>query len=331
MRGEATALVEPCASVDHPGWLEMRQALWPQDSADAHRREMAAYLAQPERYGQFVARTAAGVPAGFAEAAIRHDYVNGTGSSPVGFLEGIYVAPSARRQGVARALVSAVELWARAAGCRELASDAQLDNEPSHATHRALGFEETERVVYFRRRLHAAPAAKVLPRRGATIRDVDAGPLAAVYNHYVLETIATFEEEPVADREMWRRVEAVRALSLPWLVAEAAGGVAGYAYAGPWKARVGYRFTVEISAYLAPGAGGQGLGSALYGQLFEQLEARGIRCVIAGIALPNGASVALHEKFGMRKVAHFARNGMKFGRWIDVGYWQRLMTGNGKE
>jgi L-amino acid N-acyltransferase YncA len=320
-------LIEPCTSVDHPGWLEMRRALWPQPET-THRREMAALLAQPERYGQFVARSADGMPAGFAEAAIRHDYVNGTQSSPVAFLEGIYVHPSARRQGVARALVLAVEQWAGVRGCRELASDALLDNEASHAMHRALGFEETERVVYFRKLVPPTEPAPVSNPPDVTIRDAapdDAGALAAIYNHYILNTIVTFEETPIEAAEMARRVRAVQDASLPWLLAEGDGRVTGYAYAGPWKPRVGYRFTVEISAYLDPDAGGRGLGSALYTRLFERLQDRGIRCIIGGIALPNDASVALHEKFGMRKVAHFERNGIKFGRWIDVGYWQRVI------
>jgi L-amino acid N-acyltransferase YncA len=159
--------------------------------------------------------------------------------------------------------------------------------------------------------------------------ETDAGAIAGIYNHYVRRTIVTFEEVPVDGAEIARRMAAVRTACLPWLVAETGGRVAGYAYAGPWKPRVGYRFTVEISAYLDPAATGQGLGTALYTQLFEILHRCGIRCVIGGIALPNDASVALHEKFGMRKVAHFERNGIKFGRWIDVGYWQRLLPDEG--
>lgn len=321
--------IQPCTSVDQAGWLELRRALWPEADDDAHRREMAAFLAQPERNGQFMAHAGDGTPAGFAEASIRTDYVNGTESSPVGFLEGIYVAPAARGQGVARSLVAAVEAWAAARGCSELASDALLDNDASHAMHIALGFEETERVVYFRKRIARAPSrASAAPPAGITIRDAtpdDVGAIAEIYNHYILHTIVTFEEEPVDAAEMARRMQTVRAASLPWLVAEDAGRVAGYAYATPWKPRAGYRFTVEISIYLDRQAGGRGLGTALYSRLFELLPTRGIRCVIGGIALPNDASVALHEKFGMRKVAHFERNGIKFGEWIDVGYWQALI------
>ena len=90
---------------------------------------------------------------GLVEASRRVDYVNGTSSSPVAFLEGLYVVPASRRQGVARTLVQSVVRWALAEGCSELASDSLLDNPAAHATHRALGFEETERVVYFRRGL----------------------------------------------------------------------------------------------------------------------------------------------------------------------------------
>ena len=145
-------MIERCTSVDAPGWLELRQALWPHASRDAHLAEMVAFCADPARYAHFVAYRD-GRPAGLAEAALRSDYVNGTQTSPVTFLEGLYVAPESRRQGVARTLVGEVARWARACGCRELASDALLDNTASHAAHRALGFEETERVVFFRRAL----------------------------------------------------------------------------------------------------------------------------------------------------------------------------------
>lgn len=306
-------------------------ALWPEGPAAIHRREMAAFLAQPDRYGPFVAYGGDGAAAGFAEVAIRTDYVNGTESSPVAFLEGIYVSPAARRQGVARRLVDAVEAWALGRGCRELASDALLDNDESHAMHRALGFAETERVVYFRKPIADAPeATRSDPGApaGITVRDAtseDAGAVADIYNHYVLHTTVTFEETPIDGAEMTRRMETVRAASLPWLVAERDGLVAGYAYATPWKPRTGYRFTAEVSIYLDRHATSRGIGTALYARLFEILAERGLRCLIGGIALPNDASVALHEKFGLRKVAHFERNGIKFGQWIDVGYWQRLM------
>lgn len=94
-----------------------------------------------------------GVAFGFIEVSVRHDYVNGTRSSPVGFLEGIYVQPVARRKGVAHALVQAAMQWAKAHGCSEFASDTSIENQSSQAVHRSLGFVETERVVYFKRQL----------------------------------------------------------------------------------------------------------------------------------------------------------------------------------
>ncbi len=153
--------VVPCASADQPGWLELRQALWPEGSAQEHLEEMAAFVAAPARYAQFIAVSPTQQPLGFAEAAVRHDYVNGTTSSPVAFLEGIYVAPDARRQGVAARLVEAVAAWAPTAGCHELASDAALHNHVSRAVHRALGFDETEEVVYFRKLLAGPPTQAV--------------------------------------------------------------------------------------------------------------------------------------------------------------------------
>jgi aminoglycoside 6'-N-acetyltransferase I len=146
--------LEACASPAHGGWLELRSALWPDCPRDEHLAAMAAQLQAPQRFAQFVARDGeAGAPLGLAEAALRSDHVNGTQTSPVAFLEGLYVVPAARRTGVAAALVGAVEQWARAKGCSELASDAAIGNRTGHRVHRALGFDETERVVYFRKAL----------------------------------------------------------------------------------------------------------------------------------------------------------------------------------
>jgi aminoglycoside 6'-N-acetyltransferase I len=145
--------IERCTSLDQPGWLDFRLALWPDAGADDHRAYMAISLAQPERFLQLMMYDAQRQPLGFIEGSIRGDYVNGTETSPVGFVEGVYVAPAWRRQGVARALFSAIGDWARARGCRELASDALLENVASQRAHVALGFKETERVVYFARKL----------------------------------------------------------------------------------------------------------------------------------------------------------------------------------
>lgn len=144
--------IKPCTSPEQAGWLQLRMALWPADCAD-HLQEMQELCAQPDRYAQFVAYSSLGEPQGLVEVALRSDYVNGTESSPVGFLEGLYVAPGFRRQGIAATLVNTAQRWVKQQGCTEMASDALLDNTSSHAMHRALGFEETERVVYFRKLL----------------------------------------------------------------------------------------------------------------------------------------------------------------------------------
>jgi phosphinothricin acetyltransferase len=152
----------------------------------------------------------------------------------------------------------------------------------------------------------------------------DAAALAKIYNHYVRETIVTFEEELVSDVEMARRLADVQAASLPWLVAEEDGGVVGYACARPWKPRRGYRFSTEVSIYLDASQGGRGLGTLLYAQLLSELRTRGVHAAMGGIALPNDASVKLHERLGFEKVAHFREVGSKFGEWIDVGYWEKI-------
>jgi L-amino acid N-acyltransferase YncA len=150
----------------------------------------------------------------------------------------------------------------------------------------------------------------------------DAAAIAAIYNHYILKTVVTFEEVEVDAAAIAERMTAVAEANLPWLVAVRNDAILGYAYASTWSARAGYRYSVEVTVYLDPARGGMGLGSALYVELFALLKARSIRNVIGGIALPNVASVALHEKFGMRQVAQYKDIGVKFGEWLDVGYWQ---------
>lgn len=159
-----------------------------------------------------------------------------------------------------------------------------------------------------------------------TAQPSDAESIARIYNHYVLNTVITFEEAPVTAAEMATRLADVHSSSLPWLVVEENGNVAGYAYATKWKGRSAYRYSVECTVYLALECIGRGYGSRLYEVLFAELRNSGLHAVIAGITLPNVASVALHEKFGMSKVAHFQEVGFKFGRWLDVGYWECLLA-----
>jgi L-amino acid N-acyltransferase YncA len=157
-------------------------------------------------------------------------------------------------------------------------------------------------------------------------RPSDAPAIAAIYTHYVLNTAISFEEEAVGADEMARRIADVQAAGLPWLVLEDGDAVAGYAYASKWRVRHAYRYSVESTVYLADGLNGGGLGSTLYRALLERLRQAGCHLVIGGIAQPNPGSVALHEKLGFEKAAHFTEVGYKFGKWIDVGYWQLTLA-----
>ena len=168
--------------------------------------------------------------------------------------------------------------------------------------------------------------------QGTLIRSAtaaDAAAIADIYNHYIRETVVTFEELPISAAEIAGRVEGVQSTGFPWLVAAEAERIVGYAYATKWRDRSAYRFSAEVTVYLAPTDTGRGLGSQLYTELFPMLEARGLHAIMGGITLPNAASVALHEKFGMRKVAHFDDVGFKFERWLPVGYWQRTLGATG--
>lgn len=153
----------------------------------------------------------------------------------------------------------------------------------------------------------------------------DAARIAEIYNPYVLDTAISFEENAVGAEAMAGRIARVAGAGLPWLVAEHGDRVVGHAYAAPWRERAAYRFAVECTVYAEAGFQGRGVGSALYEALFERLAQGPWHTVLAVIALPNEASVALHEKFGLHKVAHFAEVGWKCGRWHDVGNWQRLL------
>jgi phosphinothricin acetyltransferase len=154
----------------------------------------------------------------------------------------------------------------------------------------------------------------------------DAAAVAAIYAPYVAKSAITFELEPPSAEEMLARIETVTG-AYPWIVAEAEdGAIAGYAYACPFRTRRAYRFAVETSVYLAPDAVGRGLGTALYRPLLRTLEAQGFTQAIAAIALPNDASVRLHERLGFVHAGTYDRVGHKLGRWLDVGLWQRPLA-----
>lgn len=155
-----------------------------------------------------------------------------------------------------------------------------------------------------------------------TANHQDAAAIASIYNHFINRTTVTFEEQSVSADDLASRIEDVLAAGLPWLVACKDGVVIGYAYATRWRVRHAYRFSAESTIYMAPGHNGQGHGAALYAALIDGAARAGNHLLIGGVALPNDASVALHEKLGFRKVAQFSEVGFKFDRWIDVGYWE---------
>ena len=149
----------------------------------------------------------------------------------------------------------------------------------------------------------------------------DAAAIAIIYNQYVSNSTITFEEHVVGIDEMSQRIVSVGA-QLPWYVFERDGEIVGYAYATPWRARSAYRFSVESTVYVSHECTGQGVGRQLYSTLIDDLRQRKLQVIIGGIAQPNDANVALHERMGFEKVAMFKRVGCKFDQWIDVGYWE---------
>ena len=151
----------------------------------------------------------------------------------------------------------------------------------------------------------------------------DVQDVCEIYNYFVENTAISFEEKTISNLEMEQRI-ANQSIDYPWLVYEDEGKVVAYAYAGKWKTRSAYRFTLEVTIYMSSDSKGKGIGTKLYQALFDELTTRSVRSVMAVIALPNMASIGLHEKMGFEKVAHFKEVGYKHKKWIDVGYWQKM-------
>ena len=151
--------------------------------------------------------------------------------------------------------------------------------------------------------------------------------IAAITNHYITTSSIHFGYEPVTDAElraMWERYRD----RYPWLVTEDAGHVLGFAKAGVWRERAAYNWTTEVGLYVADAARGRGLGRALYDALLAECQTRGFRSAVAGITLPNPASIALHERCGFSRVGTFVDAGYKQGAWHAVEFWQkRFKTG----
>lgn len=166
------------------------------------------------------------------------------------------------------------------------------------------------------------PTATVRP-----VRRADLTAVAGIYRHYVLHSVATFDETPRSLAEWEVKSGDLAARGLPFLVAEEAAQVVGFAYAGPWRPKPAYRHTVEDTVYLAPSATGRGLGAALLGAVIDGSTQAGVRRMIAVIADPGSeASAALHRRFGFTDAGRLTAVGYKLGRWVDTLLMQRPLT-----
>lgn len=159
------------------------------------------------------------------------------------------------------------------------------------------------------------------------IRDAsadDGAACAAIYAPYVRDTAITFELDAPSAAQLTDRIATAQRRHA-WLVAERDGRVVGYAYGGEFKTRAAYRWSCEVSVYLVPGLRRTGAGGALYGALFDRLTARGYRTAVAGMTLPNDASVGMHRALGFESVGTFRHIGWKFNAWHDVAFMQRTL------
>jgi L-amino acid N-acyltransferase YncA len=159
-----------------------------------------------------------------------------------------------------------------------------------------------------------------------TIKKEDSRRICDIYNHYVLNTCISFEEEPVSLEEMQKRIASITA-AYPFYVYERDGELLGYAYANRWKERSAYRYVAEVTVYIDKDHLGKGIGRELLKALLDESRKRSFHALMAVISLPNEASVRLHEEFGFKKAAHFTEVGYKQDKWIDVGYWELLLSG----
>ncbi len=166
----------------------------------------------------------------------------------------------------------------------------------------------------------------------STIRLASAGDaegILAIYAPIVRETTISFELEPPTVAEMRRRIETTLA-KLPWLVRESGWGIEGYAYASKHRERAAYQWSVDVSVYVAEGMRGKGLGRRLYTALLGMLQDLGYYSALAGIALPNAASIGLHEALGFQPIGVYHNIGHKLGAWHDVGWWQKQLREYGE-
>ncbi len=160
-----------------------------------------------------------------------------------------------------------------------------------------------------------------MEKRIRSARLDDASAILAIYAPFIRETAISFETEVPSLVSLQQRISVTQE-KYPWLVCETEGRVVGYAYAGPYRSRCAYDWSVETTVYVDQNFHGRGIGTLLYQTLLKILKDQGVVNVIGGIALPNPSSIALHERLGFKQVATFSDVGFKLGRWWDVGFWQ---------
>jgi len=156
------------------------------------------------------------------------------------------------------------------------------------------------------------------------VQDQDAAQIASIYNYYVNRTTHTFETVPIDEVEMLSRIRSIKT-NYPFIVYEKNDRIIAFAYATRWKTRQAYDLTVESSVYVDSSNQGKGIATSLYKRLLDQLKNNGFHSVLAGISLPNDISIHLHEKFGFEYSGTLKEVGLKFGKHIDVGYWNLLL------
>jgi phosphinothricin acetyltransferase len=157
-----------------------------------------------------------------------------------------------------------------------------------------------------------------------SVHTADASAICGIYNYHVVNTAVSFEEAPVSVEEMKSRIQTVTA-QYPWFVWEETGEILAYAYINAWRDRAAYRYAAELSIYVKHGWEGRGLGRKLMTCLLGSVKKTNIRILVSGITIPNDASIALHEKLGFQKVAHFKEIGYKLETWLDVGFWELII------
>jgi len=178
--------------------------------------------------------------------------------------------------------------------------------------------------------IHLKPAAAPEPGFEYTIRDAtpaDLPDVREIYNHYVMNSTVTFDEERMTLAALRHKFQKVTEKKMPFLVAESPSGqLLGYAYVYPWKEKAAYRFTVENSIYLGPASTGKGLGRALLAELIERSKAAGLKEIIAVIADKGAeASIQMHRSFGFKEIGHMGKVGFKFGRWLGTVLMQKSL------